>query len=678
MKLNLSKTGLSITQHEFEKLSFDEQSSLNELIQNGYAENLDDELIHMPFSSIYKLTETGIQSLGLPEFYPFELYIRTNGKALVENDFNFVYDFLSYSGLGDRFNYTVVGNFLLNDQIIEYVLDDAQFQVCTLINENNQFTSLEEKLLFLHQLKKKSLISNISFDAILANEEIEIPSELKLTIKQFDDGLIQFRPVLLENEEEQNKLLKSFEMFPNVKNIYNLQNSEGKRKRVIVSKDHNTQLEVFKTQLKEKKTKQDAKVIIENIYEYFDDDIIDIEVVYSDRVKGIGLYEPKYYPFIQPYKSQWIAGIEVKSPKDGTKRIHVKNQDELNELKSAILTSKKNGATNVNYKGETIPIAEAEKLAKIAEEQLKNPKEPIEKQSFEVLIIKENAELLEYGSSTTYFENLKEYDFYTISNLNSAFDLKGHQREGIAWLQYLLLKNASGGLLADDMGLGKTIQILYFIEWHFQNKNEENRPYLIIAPVSLIENWENEYAKFFKPCSLNISTIYGENVPATKEVDSDFIAKYDKAEILLTNYETIRNYQKTLCAIDFSIVVIDEAQKVKTPGTLVTNSVKAIKSDFKIALTGTPVENSLVDLWCIIDFVAPGLLNTAKDFAKKYQTPLKDAETDIIKHGEMLRNEIGYFLTRRIKQDVAKDLPEKHIKRYEIEMTDYHEEIYLE
>lgn len=675
--MNINNIGLIIKDKFYEALTEDGQFSLVELINNGYAEKLDNESIQIPFDSIYKLTEYAIYSLGLPEFYPFELFIRTNGKALVDDEFSFTYDFLSFSGLGDRLFFKVIGNILFENETMVYLLDEPQFQLCSLIDQKKKFESVEDKLLFLHQLKKMSLTSNISFDAILSNEELEVPTTLKLDIDFLTDELVQFKPHFTEDKLEQEKVLKSFEIYPKVKSLYPIQKTDGKRKRFLLKDDQKKQLEIFKTRLKDKKTNKEAKDIIESIHDYFDDEKFDISVVYSDRVIKSGLYEPKYYPFIQPYKSEWIAGIQIKSENEGTKRIHVKDVNDLRELRDAIHIATISKSKSVNYKGQSIPLDKAVNLAELASEQIRNPKKPIEKNTFEVLIIKENAESLEYKDEIVQFEDLKIFNFYPISNLKSIFSLKQHQQEGIAWLQYLYSKNASGGLLADDMGLGKTIQILYFLEWHKQFKNIENKPYLIIAPVSLLENWENEYDKFFSPCSLEIRTVYGNLVPSTKEVDLEFIKKHQKSGILLTNYETLRLYQKTLCAIDFAVVAIDEAQKVKTPGTLITNSVKAIKSDFNIAMTGTPVENSLVDLWCIIDFVAPGLLSTAKEFAKKYQNPLKDEQTDIVKHGEQLRSEIGYYLTRRVKKDVAIDLPEKIVNRYEIPMSTYHEDMYL-
>jgi SNF2 family DNA or RNA helicase len=250
------------------------------------------------------------------------------------------------------------------------------------------------------------------------------------------------------------------------------------------------------------------------------------------------------------------------------------------------------------------------------------------------------------------------YTLYKDEFLNDSFSLKNHQEEGIAWLQHLYEKKASGCLIADDMGLGKTLQVLYFIDWH-SRQNPNHLPYLIVAPVSLLENWENEYNRFFNAPRLTINRMTSKDVP--RYADKSIVDKMQKMGIILTNYETLRNAQLNFCAVDYDVVVLDEAQKVKSPGTLATNAVKALKGRFKIAMTGTPVENSLLDLWCIMDFCVPGLMGNAKTFARLYQAPLKKEGVDLEAKGKEIHDKMGAYYMRRMKSDVAKDLPNKEI-----------------
>lgn len=218
------------------------------------------------------------------------------------------------------------------------------------------------------------------------------------------------------------------------------------------------------------------------------------------------------------------------------------------------------------------------------------------------------------------------------------------------------------------MGLGKTLQVLYFIEWFYQKVTR--KPILVVAPVSLLENWQNEYNKFFPTSNLDVITLWGANVkyyivPNDKR---QTIVNLSKPAIYLTTYETLRKQQIPFGLIDWGIVILDEAQKVKTPGTFVTNAAKALKAEFKIAMTGTPVENSLMDLWCIIDFCSPGLLENAKEFSKQYQKPLNEKDTDLKLLSEKLRNKIGDTLLRRMKSDVAKDLPSIEYLKHDEQM----------
>ena len=227
--------------------------------------------------------------------------------------------------------------------------------------------------------------------------------------------------------------------------------------------------------------------------------------------------------------------------------------------------------------------------------------------------------------------------------------------------------------MADDMGLGKTLQILYFIDWH-SRKYPNHKPYLIVTPISLLENWENEYNRFFQEPRLSISRMTSKDV--SRHFNKQIVDNMQKLDIILTNYESLRISQLNFCAVEFDVVALDEAQKIKTPGTLVTNAAKALKSNFKIAMTGTPVENSLLDLWCIMDFCVPGLLGNAKAFAAQYQNPLKKEDTDIAQLGNEVHEKLGIYFMRRLKKDAAKDLPKKFEFKQQVEMPSVQENTY--
>lgn len=634
---------------------------LKELHDNGLADYTDDSC-NIDCVDILKLSDIDKQILDLPNVYPYEIYIESIG-VLTHESFKFKYGFYDFSPNGTRLN-AIRNGAIINIDNNEYLLSENQYQVCVAIDEFNNLPQKEKgnvtNLKKLSELKSLSEKSGLVLENFLNNQDLYIAEKIKLNI-DFNNGSLDVFPTV--DIENSIGFTNTFDKLPIVRDVYPISGNNGKTTRVLISESQKTELQ----KLKKQRTVSDHEVIqeiLEHPELFFNEEDIDFTVFYSDRVKEIGVYSPRFYPFASPYKSVWIPGIVMKDRIHGEKRIFFKTPEKLSNFIEQKEDALKNGKATVQWENSEIPIEDAEKFIQIAKKQFENPDNPIKKENktdIEVLIIKENAELTEFSHSNELPENLK-HSFYEINNLTNGINLKDHQKEGVSWLQSLYKENLAGGLLADDMGLGKTLQLLYFIEWHSQHYND-NKPYLIVAPVSLLENWENEYQKFFSPQNLPLCKLYG-SISLTKENNriknqQDAIQLQFK-QIILTNYETVRSYQISLGLVDFAVIALDEAQKIKTPGTLITNASKALKADFKIAMTGTPVENTLVDIWCIMDFAVPGLLGNAKEFAKEFQNPLNDENTDIKELTERLRNNIGIFIKRRLKRDVAKDLPAKH------------------
>jgi len=637
-------------------------SILNELCDNGFAEYTINTC-EVETNEILNLSEIDKQILCLPNQYPYEIYIQSDGQ-LNQSSFKFKYGFYDFTPNGTRFIVKRNGA-IIEIENREYILSANQFLICEALDEFNLISEPLEKtysknLIRFAEIKSFSKEAAALLDGYLQNENVHQPDKIKIDV-EFNAGTLEIIPTV--DIDNSIGFTNAFDINPIVKDLYNVADRNGVRTRVVIEEKQKSELQKIKSNRKI----IDPKIIqeiVEHPEQFFDDDNIDFAVFYSERVKEIGVYKPKFYPFVCPYKSEWIPGIAIKDKVYGEKRILFKTPIELDEFVAVKQIAKTNGKKSFEWDGTDIPIEDAEKFIRVANKQFENPKEPVEKKQKqsddEVLIIKENAELTEYVQGNEQLSSIN-HSFSKIKNLVPLIDLKEHQIEGISWLQTLQKENLCGCLLADDMGLGKTLQLLYFIEWHSQ-VNHDSKPYLIVAPVTLLENWENEYEKFFVPQTLSLTKLYG-GINLTKEFNQKENQREAKTlqrkHIILTNYETLRTYQATLCLVDFAVVALDEAQKIKTPGTLVTNVSKALKADFKIAMTGTPVENTLIDLWCIMDFSVPGLLGNAKDFAKEFQNPLKEDETDVKELTERLREKIGIFIKRRLKKDVAKDLPAK-------------------
>lgn len=630
------------------------------LVDNGFA-FVSKEGCIVPYENIYMLDEDDKMLLGVPQL--FDKAIRLVSSSMLNlSDFEYKVEFLTYVPDGDLITCERVGNIIIDGRN-KYLLNEAQY---VLLNKIEAFNATPEEqktidynLRCFAEIKEYANRAECQLDSYLENEEVYVPKRIKIEIGRDEEGFT-IEPAV--NIEENLKFQNYFDKMRKVQSQYPIQRENGNRVRIVLSEEQKDDLRYLKENGGKYKTREEIQKMIKQPTEYFDPNAFDLSELYSDRVIEIGVYKPKFYPFISPYKSCWVAGATVETPQNGTTKVTVDNKDELEELNREIKYAKENKKNIVEYKNAQLDIDDAIFLAHTAEKQMKNPSQPVKVESEnsdearKVLIIEENAEELGFVVNKNTIEKSEKYTLFNNPFLKEEFSLKDHQKEGVAWLQFLFKSKASGCLMADDMGLGKTLQILYFIDWH-SRKYANHKPYLIVAPISLLENWKNEYERFFMQPRLKINILTSKDV--SRKFDKKIVDNMQKMDIILTNYESLRISQLNFCAVEFEVVALDEAQKIKSPGTLVTNAAKALKCNFKIAMTGTPVENSLLDLWCIMDFCVPGLLGNAKAFAAQYQNPLKNEDADIVALGNEVHNELGVYFMRRLKKDAVKDLPEK-------------------
>lgn len=228
--------------------------------------------------------------------------------------------------------------------------------------------------------------------------------------------------------------------------------------------------------------------------------------------------------------------------------------------------------------------------------------------------------------------------------------LRGYQKEGFYWIK-TLKHNQFGGILADDMGLGKTIQVIAFLWSEFQESAPgENRRALVVTPASLVFNWMSEIERFAP--GLPATAVTGD-VRERKAM----IKNAGEREVLITSYDLLKRDLKAYQKLDFAVEIIDEAQYIKNHGTQAAKAVKEIRSEFRLALTGTPVENRLSELWSIFDFLMPGFLYSYEKFRKEIELPaVQYGNSEAM---ERLQKMIRPFVLRRLKKDVLKDLPDK-------------------
>ncbi|MDB2043619.1 DEAD/DEAH box helicase, partial [Clostridium perfringens] len=251
-------------------------------------------------------------------------------------------------------------------------------------------------------------------------------------------------------------------------------------------------------------------------------------------------------------------------------------------------------------------------------------------------------------------------------------ELRPYQKEGFKWINEIT-DLGFGGVLADDMGLGKTLQIIAFLLSQKKSKS------IVVVPTSVIYNWMDEFEKFAP--SIRIGLVHGSKSKRDKvlrdfkrglgiKIEEENLKEksYEKYDVLLTTYGTLKNDKKAYENLSFDYCIIDEAQNIKNPVAQATLSVKNIKSRCNIALTGTPIENNLMELWSIFDFVMPGYLFTKERFRERF---ILD-ESNLSE----LKSLITPFILRRLKEDVLSELPEKLEKKYLVEMKGKQKQLY--
>lgn len=309
------------------------------------------------------------------------------------------------------------------------------------------------------------------------------------------------------------------------------------------------------------------------------------------------------------------------------------------------LTKDANGL--VAYKNMYILVDPAENKHLL--EKLKNPK--LDKVSkMQMLHSSFSGQLNEYEFDyDEAFANIIK-DITKVVDVNQPDDLKGelrpYQKNGLKWL-YTNTSKGFGSCIADDMGLGKTIQVISLI-LKLKEEKRLKQPALVVCPTTLVGNWIKEL-KMFAP-GLKASIYHG----AERQLDL-------KSDVIITTFAILRIDIEEIKKTNWSMVIVDEAQNIKNPDTSQTAAVKSLKSDIKIAMTGTPVENRLTELWSIFDFINKGYLGSLRDFQKSYAIPIEKFKQ--ISRAEKLKLSISPFVLRRLKTDksIIDDLPEKMV-----------------
>lgn len=411
---------------------------------------------------------------------------------------------------------------------------------------------------------------------------------------------------------------------------------------------------------------------------------------YSSRVLELGIWEKPKLPWLTRRGHTWLPeggwrdadGQPVAAPDLSVAERHA--------LAEAIRVARARGQAEVQVQGVAVPLAAAEAFLVALDADDPLPAEPTPEPEPEptgapaekpVLLIKSNYEDVEYEQPLTPRVALIPRD--PVSARMGATRLKAHQHQGFAWLLDTWQAGWPGVLLADDMGLGKTFQALTFMAWLRSNQEAapttraERGPILVVAPTALLKNWEAE-------CALHLSgpglghrlDAYGVNLrhlklPAERRPDPGQTLDVERlraADWILTTYETLTDHEQAFARIRYSLVLLDEMQKIKAPDTLNTKAAKALNADFVLGLTGTPIENRLEDLWCIMDRLTPGYLGDLKAFSSTYRDEDPNRLRELKRKLDAPVGAAPPVMLRRMKGDVLDGLPRKDEIRYPVTM----------
>ena len=259
------------------------------------------------------------------------------------------------------------------------------------------------------------------------------------------------------------------------------------------------------------------------------------------------------------------------------------------------------------------------------------------------------------------FKTVGDSDFEVPESLEGT--MREYQKYGYKWIR-TLAQFGFGGILADDMGLGKTLQVISVL---LSEKEKISLTNLVVCPASLVYNWQEEFSKFAP--SIRTQTVTG-TLSERKEI-LEHAPEYD---VLITSYDLLKRDAVYYEELKFRFLVIDEAQFIKNPKSGAAKSVKIINSSRRIALTGTPIENRLSELWSIFDFLMPGFLFSYEDFKKRFETPIaRDGDKDAT---ERLQKMVAPFILRRLKKNVLADLPEKTEENRYAKITGEQQKLY--
>lgn len=481
------------------------------------------------------------------------------------------------------------------------------------LNFHNIYSNVLENHFNFIKLSKTCVIDEKVLNSVKINLYIDLDSskavDLKIEVIDFNDKVITSEHIL-QNNINYLKLTKFLDKYKRYSKFKIVDTQD-----IVDFYQHElAKLEPLCTSVFLNDKVKKARVI--------DNPDINLDLSLSDSLLSISLnFEDQELDFLKDLLTQYESNKKYYRLANGD-FINIQN----NQFKKISKMLKELNITKANIKKNEVLFDQTSAIAavqKLHESEIQNYK----------IDTKINS-LIETFDSKKYLD--------VLPGENLCADLREYQLLGFRFLK-TIYENKFGCLLADDMGLGKTVQVISLLA-------DTNRTNLVVCPSSLVLNWESEFQKF----APNLS-VYA--LKENKENRELIIKDYEKYDVIITSYDTLKRDLELYEDIQFNSMIIDEAQYIKNPNTKGAKSVKAINSQVKIALTGTPIENSLRELWSIFDFILPGYLSNYSDFQKRFELPIsRDFDED---RKKQLISLVSPYTLRRLKKEVLTELPEK-------------------
>ncbi len=710
---------------------------LNDLADN-YEVSKSENTLSLPHEAIVGLTEAQANVIGLPPSLPYGLDIRANGM-IQQNDFSLSISWVTAGGMKEHglirkgaFITDGQTQYRIPSPLYEIVVASEALSKGHEINDAARFLAINALQEHLPKSDDETA-NNIKADKYFSSIRILHASAFSLQIPTGGDGF-QFDPVLFTRKavgraEEDGRQLDEAEslLTPSLQSIF----ADDRFKRSAVAKDCyaidsgtyvyldpdlKLALEVVRRMQtssaddRRKFIRSPQKIIKEQIdldATFLGVDRLFVETEqYAENVIGLGLWQPPIIPWIVSQPNNWLP--EKFGLKIGEHYVQFE-PDEIAPTRDALTDRLKafefgeaeqqpfihNGFQfPTSLDGLQEALDSLEKLSGVAVAHVKSNSSPkltseqrseLESRAPQFLLVDDNLTDLRYQVAPRKRLSTEKRDLPIV--LKST--LKTHQTYGFNWLVDSWSNGAPGVLLADDMGLGKTLQSLTFLAWLKERKGEGHsrckEPILIVAPTALLSNWQREIAIHLRePYLGEVFEAYGSNLTSAKSGTKNDLAtgkvnlsrdRLRKSDIILTTYETYRDYHHSFGGIRFSAAILDECQKIKNPRSQVNRAIASMNAEFVIAMTGTPVENAMEDLWTILDRAWPGFLGDLKSFSTSFPSDNQEALAGLTQRlkGPAAAEVPSPIMLRRMKEDISDELPRKILHPNPAESVDVHQ-----